>query len=294
MVTPKIALVNSSGYNQSMREDLSKLLNHLGFTEYEAKAYLALLRQSPLTGYAIARLSGVPRSKIYEVLGSLADRGDVLISYGEPIQYAPKPPNELIETRRQMVEKQLNEAEKGLEEFTHLKTPTDLIWDIRGRDEIFYKLREVIGRTKQQLLVEIWEDDVAEIRDVFEAAAQRGVAISIVAYGQPDLPFAQVYSHEPGANEIEEEFGGRWVIISRDGQEIVAGIVSMGKDSRAAWSAHLGIVMPITEQIKHDIYIAVILNQHRDILEASFGPALRNLRKQLGPPITLYHPEQKS
>lgn len=44
--------------------------------------------------------------------------------------------------------------------------------------------------------------------------------------------------------------------------------------------------MPIPEQIKHDIYIAVILGRHRDILEASFGPALRDLRKQLRPPIT--------
>jgi sugar-specific transcriptional regulator TrmB len=277
-----------------MREDLSKLLNHLGFTEYEAKAYLALLQQSPLTGYAIARVSGVPRSKIYEVLGSLVDRGDVLVSYGEPIQYAPRPPKELIETRRQTVEKQLAEAEKGLKEFTDQKTPTDLIWDIRGRAEIFYRVREVIGRAKGQLLAEIWEEDVVEIRDVLEAAAQRGVAISIVAYGHPDLPFARVYSHEPGAAEIAEEFGGRWVIVSIDGREIVAGIVSMGKDSRAAWSAHLGIAMPITEQIKHDIYIAILLNRHRDILEASFGPALRDLREQFGPPATVYRPEQKS
>jgi HTH-type transcriptional regulator, sugar sensing transcriptional regulator len=291
MVTPAIAPVNGSGYNGCMHEDLSRQLSYLGFTEYEAKAYIALLRQSPLTGYAIARHSGVPRSKIYEVLETLVGRGDVLISYGEPIQYTPKPPNELIETRRQLVAKQINEAEKGLQVFALQKTPTDLIWDIRGREEIFYRLREVIGRTKHQLLVQIWEDDVAELRDSLEAAAQRDVVISVVAYGHPDLPFVQVYSHEPGANEIEEDFGGRWVIISRDGQEIVAGIVSMGKESRAAWSAHLGIVMPITEQIKHDIYIAVMLNQHRDILEASFGPALRDLRKQFAPPIALFQPE---
>jgi HTH-type transcriptional regulator, sugar sensing transcriptional regulator len=288
MVTPNIAHVNRAGYNPVMREDLSKLLAHLNFTEYEAKAYLALLQQSPLTGYAIARVSGVPRSKIYEVLGSLVERGDVLVSYGEPIQYAPKPPNELIESRRQTIEKQLAEVEKGLEQFTSQKTPTDLIWDIRGRDEIFYRLREVIGRARQQILVQIWEDDVPEIQDALAAAARRGNTISIVAYGNPDLPFARVFSHEPGAEEITEEFGGRWVIVSIDGKEIVTGIVSMGKDSRAAWSAHLGIVMPITEQIKHDLYISVMLRQHRDILEASFGPALKNLREQFGPAPSMY------
>jgi sugar-specific transcriptional regulator TrmB len=184
-----------------------------------------------------------------------------------------------------------------LKEFTDQKTPTDLIWDIRGRAEIFYRVREVIGRAKGQLLVRIWEEDVLEIRDALEAAAQRGVTISVVAYGDPDLPFARVYSHEPGAAEISEEYGeygGRWVIVSIDGQEVVTGIVSMGKDSRAAWSAHLGIVMPITEQIKHDLYISILLNQHRDVLEASFGPALRDLREQFGPPATVYRPERKA
>lgn len=285
-----IAFVNGAGYNSGMREDLSIRLKHLGFTEYEAKVYLALLKQSPLTGYAISRTSGVPRSKVYEVLSSLVDRGDVMISYGEPIQYAPKTPDELIESRRQTFEKQLNDAAAGLDDFTKQQTTNDLIWDIRGREEIFYRVREVIGRAKQRILVEIWEEDAEEFRDALEEASKLGVSIFIVAYGNPDIPFAEVYSHEPGASEIEEQFGGRWVIVSIDGLEIVAGIVSLGKESRAAWSAHLGIVMPITEQIKHDLYISILLNQHRDILEASFGPALKDLRAKFGPPTSIFRP----
>jgi len=276
-----------------MREEISKLLVNLGFTEYEAKAYLTLLHESPLTGYAIARDSGVPRSKIYEVLGNLVDRGDVLVSNGEPVQYAPKPPAELIASRRQIMEKQLDQAEKGLEQFLEQKTPTDLIWDIRGREEILSRMREVIGRAEHVLLLGIWAEDAAEIYDALAAAAQRRVAISVVSYGDLALPFAQVYLHEPGAKEIEEDYGGRWMIISIDGKEIITGIISMGKESRAAWSAHLGIVMPITEQLKHDLYITVMLNTHREILEASFGPALRDLRRQFGPPTTTYRPRQE-
>jgi sugar-specific transcriptional regulator TrmB len=275
-----------------MEEDLNKLLSHLGFTEYEAKTYTALLKQSPLSGYGVARLSGVPRSKIYEVLGNMVERGDVLVSYGEPIQYAPKPPKELIQSRRQNIEKQLIEVEKGLDVYLNQNTPKDLIWDIRGRDEIIFRLREVIGRANQHILLQIWEEDVPDIREELALAAQRNVTVTIVAYGHPDLPFARVYPHEPGAEEITLEYGGRWIVLSIDGQEIVTGIVSLGKESRAAWSSHLGIVMPITEQIKHDLYIVVMLNQHRDVLEASFGPALRDLRKQFDPQATIYRMKQ--
>jgi len=270
-----------------MDEELSKLLANLGFTGYEAKTYIALLQQSPLTGYAIARLSGVPRSKIYEVLGNMVARGDVLISYGEPIQYAPKPPKELIESRRRTYEKQLSEAETGLTVFLNQKTPTDLIWDIRGYDEIIFRLKEVIGRASQQILLKISEEDVTQIREELAQAALRGVTITVVAYGHPDLPFARVYPHEPGAEEITSEYGGRCIVLSIDAQEIVTGIVSLGKESRVAWSSHLGIVMTITEQIKHDVYIAEMLREHRKILEASFGPALSDLRKQFGPPATI-------
>lgn len=106
----------------------------------------------------------------------------------------------------------------------------------------------------------------------------------MVAYGEPDYPFANVYLHEPGPEQITQEFGGRWVVLSIDAREIVAGIVSLGGESRAAWSSHPGMVMPITEQIKHDLYIAEMLREHRDVLEGSFGPSLALLREKFGPP----------
>jgi HTH-type transcriptional regulator, sugar sensing transcriptional regulator len=276
-----------------MDEEIRKLLHDLGFTDYEAKAYLALLREAPSTGYAVARSSGVPRAKIYEVLEGLVERGDALISRGEPTMYSPKPPAELVATRRQLLESRLADAAGALEGYAASKEPDDLIWDIRGDEEIFFRLREVIGRARSHILLQIWGSDSGKIRDSLARAAERGVAIDVVAYGDPALAFAEVRMHEPGALEIENEYGGRWAILSRDGREIVAGIVSMGSESRAAWSSHLGIVMPITEQIKHDLYIAEMLRDHRQVLESSYGPSLSELRKRFGPPATVYRPEGK-
>ena len=56
-----------------MNNDILSILRQLDFTEYEAKAYLALLKDSPLSGYAVALHSGVPRSKIYEVLSNMEE-----------------------------------------------------------------------------------------------------------------------------------------------------------------------------------------------------------------------------
>jgi len=37
-----------------------------------------------------------------------------------------------------------------------------------------------------------------------------------------------------------------------------------------------------------------MLHKHRDILEASFGPGLRHLRKQFGAPIRVYRPQPEA
>ena len=67
-----------------------------GFTPYEAKAYRALTELgAPAKGYEIARVAGVPTSKIYETLGQLASRGAVLVNRSEPVTYAALPHRDL-------------------------------------------------------------------------------------------------------------------------------------------------------------------------------------------------------
>lgn len=265
-----------------MSAALIRTLQDLRFTEYEAKTYLALLEQSPLSAYAAARLSGVPRSKIYEVLEGLVQRGEVLASYGSPTQYAPLPPDELLALRRRAMDATINAAEQGLQRYAGATADRALIWDIAGRNEIIARVREVIGRACWRVLLHIWAEDAPMVHDALAATAARGVEVLVIAYGVLDYPFARVYPHEM-TDEFTQGQGGRWIILSVDQQEIVAGIVSLGSASRAAWSSHPGLVTPITEQAKHDLYILEMLAKHRAILEESFGPGLIRLREQFGP-----------
>jgi len=261
-----------------MKGKILETLKNLNFTEYEAKAYLALLEESPLTGYAVAKNSGVPRSKIYEVLDSLSMRGDILVSPGNTPQYAPIPAKELIRNRRIKVEENFEMAEKALEQFEHSASERENIWNIKGHNEIIDKAKECIISAKHRILLEIWSEDYMELETELGQAANKGVAITIVAYGEIVSDFADVYLHDL-SSEITEEYGGRWIVLSADDSEIVAGIVSLDKDSRAAWTMHPGLVMPITEVIIHDLYIAEIVKKYRGQLEESFGKDLMDLRR---------------
>jgi HTH-type transcriptional regulator, sugar sensing transcriptional regulator len=55
--------------------DVVDSLQQLGFTEYEARAYVALLQRYPVNGATVAKLAHLPRANVYDVLSKLEARG---------------------------------------------------------------------------------------------------------------------------------------------------------------------------------------------------------------------------
>jgi sugar-specific transcriptional regulator TrmB len=85
----------------------------LGLNGYEATAYVALTRRGRATGAEVARLSGLPRQRIYDVLDGLVSRGLATVEPGRPAQYTAVAPDVaiglLLDARRLALE----ELEQG-------------------------------------------------------------------------------------------------------------------------------------------------------------------------------------
>jgi sugar-specific transcriptional regulator TrmB len=62
-------------------------LQHVGLSEYEAKAYLALINVHLSTATQVSEQSGVPRTKIYSVLESLSGKGWIRGYSGVPLLF---------------------------------------------------------------------------------------------------------------------------------------------------------------------------------------------------------------
>src|SRR5947199_8284122 len=80
-------------------------LTELGLTTYEAKAYVGLLRRDSSTAAQVARLTGVPRQRIYDVLASLVGKGLAVARPGNVGKYSATAPDialeRLLEDHRQ-------------------------------------------------------------------------------------------------------------------------------------------------------------------------------------------------
>jgi len=72
-------------------------LQKVGLTEYEAKVYLCLLRNHLNTATKLSEKSGVPRTKIYQVLESLKRKGWIQIYSGIPLLFKAVDPRDIFE-----------------------------------------------------------------------------------------------------------------------------------------------------------------------------------------------------
>lgn len=91
MATPSQGVVSQDG---------KKVLREMGLTDYETRAYLALLEKGVLTASQISENANVPYSKVYETLTSLERKGWIESERGRPGRYYPKAPSEALATAK--------------------------------------------------------------------------------------------------------------------------------------------------------------------------------------------------
>ena len=109
-------------------------------------------------------------------------------------------------------EENFEQAEKFFEKFERSASDRENIWNITGRNEILYKVKTCISSVKKRILLEILKEDFKGLEYDGRHAANRGVIVTIIAYGEIVSDFATVYLHDM-SREITEEYDGRWLVF---------------------------------------------------------------------------------
>lgn len=249
----------------------------VGFSEYEAKAYLSLLSRRPATAYEIAKDSGLPTSKIYEVLGKLIDKGTIsIIDEGKTRKYVPLEPEEFLDRYKSMIEMRVDSLRGDLLAFRG-KEDVSYIWNITQYEYLIDKGRRMIKSASGTLLASLWIEEMSLWEHDIKEAIARGVKVAMVHFGTSSSPIQQLYQH-PIEDTIYQEKGGRGVVLIADGQEVLIGTVFSDSKVEGAWSANRGFVTLAEDYVKHDIYIMKIVKRFDGTLVERFGPRYVKLR----------------
>ena len=245
-----------------MEEPISTL-QELGFSKYEAQAYVGLLRAAPLNGYELAKRSGVPRSMVYEVLGKLLDRGATHVVPGEPVKYAPVPAGELIGRLKRRSDERLHRLETSLGSLEHARDAS-VIRHVRGEGPVLEEIFSLVERAEEELWLSLWAAQVPPLTDAVLAAEERGVKVFSMLFEAPAARLGRTFHHDymqPGV--VSARMGGKLSVAARDGEEVV---VEFGVSS-SPWAVSAkdpALVMVATEYLRHDVMIAAI--------QREFGP----------------------
>ncbi len=194
----------------SVSERTRRALKDFGLTEYEVKAYIALVESGPMPASQLSTTAMIPYSKIYEILGNLERKGWVETEQGRPSKYFPKPPATALESSRVRTE----------------------------------RIRETLGRTRRELLVAmpiVPEAVISVAAPLLTLMTSRGIKVSVMV---PAGTNREAMRKLKGLVEIrtrEQMFGGG--LIS-DSNEI---IILLGEEPEkgltlAISSEHVGLV----------------------------------------------------
>lgn len=229
------------------------MLKTIGLNKYERNLWAALLSRGASTAGELSDISNVPRSRCYDVLESLADKGFIVIQPGKPLKYMAMPPREALERVKKKVHQNAIETADKIERFVksdsirelerlhkeNIKVvrPEDLAGALKGRYAMMQQVETMLKGAKKTIKLMTTESGLKELHDNhathLKKAADSGVKIQIAApvtknsaeVAKNLSKFAQVRSLENV--EAVEKLAGRMFLV--DGAEFVVGLTDDAK-----------------------------------------------------------------
>ncbi len=265
--------------------DHEALLQDLGFTEYEARAYVALLRHNPLNGYELAKVSGLPRANVYAVLARLEERGAITRAEApDGTRYSPVAPKEFLQRLEGRMHATLGAAEASLARIAE-PAEQELIYNIRGYGALLENARTLVGASTRHLLVAVWPEESTVLAEDVRRARGRGVDITTLCLANCATECGGCAGHVH-RYRVPPEQRNRWLILIPDGEELLAGEVDpeTGSDegALAVRTRQRLLVDMATWYIRHSVALGAVLSDLGGALEPRLSPRTKAILATVG------------
>lgn len=210
---------------------------------YERKLWVALLARGTATAGELAEIANVPRSRAYDVLQTLANKGFVVLQSGKPIKYVAVSPEEALERHKQKLKEEYKALEESIEELkkssavkelneiykkgVKVLTPEDMTGALKGKVSLLQKMDSMFRSASQKINILTTPEGLNDLTkhhlDVLKKAKEKGADIKVLVPQSGDIsesikllsPIAEIRH----LDEKEVPIYGRFAII--DGKELI-------------------------------------------------------------------------
>ncbi|MEA2061598.1 MAG: helix-turn-helix domain-containing protein [Thermodesulfobacteriota bacterium] len=237
-------------------------LQNLGFTQYEASCYMALIRDHPVNGSQVSKNSKVARSRVYDVLKGLVAKGYVVeVKQGF---YAPLPADELIKRITARFNADIRAFKKEVAEVFQ-KTNLEFIWTLTGYDGVMEKAVEMIKHAEKEIYVRLFPQADDHLKTHLKTAERKNVNIRYIAMGNIPKRFRVQVNH-PEQDTLLKTIGGRSFDVICDRKEALTGIFEPGNEDTSPinWTRNKWFVTASRDSLRHDFYHCFLQKTYDD------------------------------
>ena len=267
---------------------LVEQLNTLGFTKYEAVAYLLLLEHQPATAYEISKRGALTKGNTYTALESLVAKGAAQPVSHHPVRYAGVAPETLFRRLSRSMTELCRDLTGALA--APRRQTTEHVWTLEGEQRIDDRIVDMIERAKRQVWIKGPDHRLARYLPAIRAATARRVKVLIILFGDERArdalklgPRATVYLHEGSGRMLA--VGASQFVVSIDFEEAL--VADFDDLPRGVYTRSDSVVFMAETMIRHEVYLAEIMQAYGEEIEQRFGKDLMRVRaKYLPAPLS--------
>lgn len=238
-----------------------------GLGRQEAVIYLCLLKNSELTGYEVAKLTGISRSNVYNGLAALVEHGAAYILEGASTRYMAVELDEFCDNRIRF----LQEMKEFLVSNGPKKTlPTEGYITVEGYGHICDKIHHMLLGAEKRVyfsatgaFLEKWKKEIEEL-------VNRGSKVVLISEDDSEV-FANCdvlkdgiifYRVPRGFREAGEEDRKRQVRLIIDSEYVLTGEVVGRNSDTCLYSAQKNFVSVFKDAMRNEIELIRIKGQN--------------------------------
>lgn len=218
--------------------DFIECLIEYGLTRQEATIYTLLLGHGAMTGYEVAKETGISKSNVYSGLKGLAQKGAAVCEEREATRYIPVELESfcnnhlryLGEVRGRLIKNQPRKA-----------AVTEGYITIQGHRNIKNKIYEMLDKCEYRLYIMANHKVVSYFADAFSKLAQAGKKIVILSDMNLSIDGASFYQLDSCDEQI------RLVV---DSGLVITGVLGESEDDKCLYSGQETLVNLVKETIK--------------------------------------------
>lgn len=215
-------------------------LNDFGLTRQEGSIYCALLNHGEMTGYEVAKDTGISRSNVYAGLTALVEKGAAYLVQGESTKYRPVEIKVFTENRI----RELQKCAAWLEGHSPKRVIScDGYITIIGAKNIKNKIRQMLAETELRLYMMAPADVLGEFEEELAEIVKAGKKVVLLTQGFK-LSGAKIYETKPEPGQLR---------FITDSSYVLTGELTGDEHDTCLYSGQKNLVEVMKEALKDRI-----------------------------------------